>query len=143
MAARGMTPEPGSEPDSDPPPALEPAKFAALVSEATDDQLEQGLAANRDVVLAEIFRAMPQRLRRDKVGGLDVAIDWVIGGRSDGGSDRYQVVIADGECSVARDGGRKPAVTFTVGAVDFVKLVSGNVSGPQRSCSASSRSAET
>jgi hypothetical protein len=116
---------------SDDEQLMEPEEFANLVREATDEQIAQGIAVNRELILAGIFESMPARLNRDRVPSGQFVAEWRITEREDGGSDRWQVVIAERECSVVRDGGLEPDVTFTLGPTDFIKLVTGNASGPR------------
>jgi len=111
--------------------AMDPADFAALVRGATDEQLEQGIAANRTEILEQIFAAMPARVNAARVAGVSAVADWEISGLGDGGVDRYRVVIRDGRCAVMREGDEPADVTFRLGPVDFVKLVGGRVSGPE------------
>lgn len=115
------------EPDT---PEIDPAQYAALVRDATDEQLREGLQANRDLILGEIFRAMPTRLSPRLTRDVSVVAEWRIGDRPDGGTDRWQVIIRDGTCTVARDGDEPADVAFSVGPVDFVRLVTGNAEGP-------------
>ena len=112
-------------------PLMDPAEYAALVRDATDEQLAAGMAANRDLILEQIFAAMPSQLNTEAAAGVTLVADWKILDRPDGGFDRWQITIADGTCTVVRDGNRDPEVTFAVNAVDFVKLVTGNANGPK------------
>ena len=112
------------------PPELEADQYASLVAGATDDQLAEGLAQNREVLLDQVFRRMPERFRADKAGDTRAVIEWRIRGPEGQEPDRWQVEIEKGTCRTVRDGSAEPTVTFTVGAVDFVKLVTGNASGP-------------
>ena len=111
-------------------PAIDAEQYAALVAEASDEDLKRGLAENRELVLGEIFRRMPERFAPDKAGDLEAVIEWRVGGRPDGAYDRWQLTIRDGECTVTPEGDAEPTVSFTVGAVDFLKLVTGNANGP-------------
>jgi putative sterol carrier protein len=110
---------------------MDPERFAELVREATDDQLAEGMAVNREVILEQIFNRMPESLDADRARDLDAVIEWQITGRPNGGVDRFQVVISNGECHVEREGSAEPRVTYTLGPVDFVRLVTGNVPGPK------------
>lgn len=112
-------------------PALDPAQFAQLIGGASDEQIQEGLATNRDMILGEIFRRMPEQLDRERTQNVDAVVEWQITGRPDGGTDRYRLVIKHGTCELERDGSAEPAVTYAIGPVDFLKLVSGNASGPQ------------
>jgi predicted lipid carrier protein YhbT len=111
-------------------PELDADQYASLVAGATDEQLEEGLAQNRAVLLDQVFQRMPKAFRPDKAGDLNAVIEWRIRGAGDGDPDRWQVVIENGACRALRDGDAEPTVSFTVGAVDFIKLVTGNASGP-------------
>ena len=58
-------------------------------------------------------------------------IHWRIGGRSDGGADEYETVIRDGACEAHRGlAPEEPRVAFAIDGADFLKLVTGNVAGP-------------
>lgn len=116
-----------SEPDA---PLIDPAQYAALVRDASDEQLQAGMEANREMILEEIFRTMPSRLSPRVGGDVSVVAEWRIRGRPDGGVDRWQVTIRDRSCRVTRDGEAHPDVVFSVGPVDFVRLVTGNAKGP-------------
>jgi putative sterol carrier protein len=111
-------------------PAIDAEKYASLVAGASDEDLERGLAENRELLLGEIFKRMPERFAPDKAGDLDAVVEWRIGGRPDGGHDRWQLTINDRTCTVASGGDAEPTVTLSVAAVDFLKLITGNASGP-------------
>jgi hypothetical protein len=110
---------------------MSPDAFAKIVSGASDEQLATGLAVNRELILTELFRQMPDSLDAAAVGELRAVVHWRIGGREDGGHDVWQVTIADGGASVQRDGPDQPTVTYTIDALDFVKLVAGVHEGPE------------
>jgi putative sterol carrier protein len=111
-------------------PEIGADEYAALVAGASDDDLERGVAENRDLLLGEIFKRMPERFRADKAGDLEAVIEWRIKGRPDGGHDRWQLTISHGACSVTPEGEDDPTVSLSVGAVNFLKLITGNASGP-------------
>jgi putative sterol carrier protein len=111
-------------------PEIDADQYAALVAEASDEDLERGVAENRDLLLGEVFKRMPDSFRADKAGDLDAVLEWRIRGAVGGGHDRWQLAIRNGACSVVRDGDEEPTVTFTIGPVEFLKLITGNASGP-------------
>ena len=115
---------------SDDVPEIDADQYAALVADASDEDLERGLAENRELLLGEIFRRMPEQFRPDRAGDLDAVIEWRVRGRPDGGDDRWQLTIRNGACAVVPGGDEEPTVAFTIGPVDFVKLITGNASGP-------------
>lgn len=110
---------------------MSPDAFAQIVRGASDDQLAEGLRVNRELILTELFRQMPDNLDRAAVGDLRAVVHWRIGGREDGGHDVWQITIAGGAAAVERDGGDQPTVTYTIDALDFVKLVAGIHEGPE------------
>ena len=111
-------------------PEIDAEQYAALVAGASDEDIERGLTENRDLLLGEIFTRMPERFRADKAGDLDAVIDWRIKDRPGGGDDRWQLTIRNGACAVVPNGDEEPTITFTIGPVDFLKLITGNASGP-------------
>ena len=116
---------------ADSSPLIDPAQYAALVRNTPDDQLAAGLRTNRDLILGQIFGQMTEHLDPDRARDADAVIEWRIGGRDDGGHDRYQVIVSRGTCSIEREGDREPSATFTIGPVEFLRLVTGNVNGPE------------
>ena len=76
--------------------------------------------------------------------GIDAIVDWKIFDRPDGGYDHWRIEIADAACRVHDEPDERPArVTFRIKPVDFLKLVTGNASGPQMFITGSSRSRAT
>lgn len=110
--------------------ALTPEAFARIVRDASDEQLAAGLLANRELILAEVFRQMPGNLDGAAAADVDAVVEWRIGGRDDGGHDAWQVTVRDGRARVERGAAAEPDVVFEVGAVDFLRLVAGAVEGP-------------
>jgi putative sterol carrier protein len=109
---------------------IPPDQFAALIAQASDDQIAEGMQVNRALLLEEIFGRWPDQFDPARASGVNAVIEWQIT-NPEGGEDRWQIEIRDGACSVGRDGGAEPDVTFRVGPVDFVKLIAGAESGPK------------
>ncbi|MEU7757239.1 SCP2 sterol-binding domain-containing protein [Micromonospora sp. NPDC049171] len=103
-----------------------PKEFAQLVKSTPDDKIAQVMSGDlRDKVLGEVFGRMPALFRADRAGSTNAVIHWVITGRPDGGSDTYEVVIADGACVVNETPQHDPKLSLTMGPVEFLKIVSG------------------
>lgn len=112
------------------PESVDPAAFAREVGRAPDDQLRAGLAGPfRKVVLDGVFERMTAQLDRQRARGVDAVVHWRLRGRPGGGDDLYELVIADGACSVSKEPTRAPRLTLALDAVDFLKLATGNASG--------------
>lgn len=107
--------------------SVDPAEFPKIVKSTPDKKLAEVMAGDhRGPVLDQIFGRFPSQFRPDRAGSTSAVIHWVIGGRADGGSDTYQVVIDNGTCTTSSEADQDPRLTITVGAVDFLKVVSGN-----------------
>ncbi|MCG5466930.1 SCP2 sterol-binding domain-containing protein [Micromonospora sp. NPDC053740] len=103
-----------------------PKEFAQLVKSTPDDKIAQVMSGDmRDKVLGEVFGRMPSLFRADRAGSTNAVIHWIITGRPDGGSDTYEVAIADGTCVVNQTPQHDPKLSLTMGPVEFLKIVSG------------------
>jgi putative sterol carrier protein len=107
--------------------SVDPKQFAQLVKNAPADQLMAVMQGDdRGKVLDTIFGRMPALFRADRAGSTNAVIHWNVGDRPDGGVDTYELVIADGACTLSPEPANDPKLSLTVGAVDFLKVVSGN-----------------
>jgi len=108
--------------------AVDPEEFARTISKTPDDQLRQAMESEmRDQIIGEIFKRMEQHYRG---GNQSAVIHWRITGRPDGGEDHWEVVVAEGTCSTSPEPASEPRATLKLDGVNFLKLVSGNASGP-------------
>jgi putative sterol carrier protein len=112
-------------------PAIDPAEFASLVAEASDDQLKEGLATNRDQILGEIFSRMPERFDPQRAAEVDAVVEWRIRDRPGGGHDEWHLLIEDGACRVVEGPADSPTVTLEISPLNFIKLITNNASGPR------------
>ncbi|HEU5109956.1 MAG TPA: SCP2 sterol-binding domain-containing protein [Micromonosporaceae bacterium] len=115
-------------PDFDPSAfsSVDPQQFAQLVKSTPDDKLKEVMRSEeRGKILDEIFSRFPKLFRADRAGATNAAIQWHITERPDGGTDEYEVVIADGTCVVNNPPQHDPKLTLTMAPVDFLKIVSG------------------
>jgi putative sterol carrier protein len=113
------------------PSIVQPEQFAALVRDATDDQLEEGFRENREILLEEIFRRMPEQFDAERAAGVEAVIEWEITGPEPDAADRWQLAIRDGRCTCVRGAEAEPDVVYRIAPVDFVKLITGVESGPK------------
>jgi len=110
---------------------IPPDQFADLIAQASDEQIAEGMTANRGLLLQEIFNRWPDQFRAEAARDVNALIEWRIT-RPEGGEDRWQLRLAGGACTVSQDpDDKEPDVTFTIGPVDFVKLIAGVESGPK------------
>lgn len=107
--------------------SADPKQFAQLVKNSSNDDLAKLVAGdNRGKVLNEVFTRMPNLFRADRAGSTSAVIHWTIGDGPDGSTDTYELVIADGKCVLSPSPEHEPKLALTLGAVDFLKVVSGN-----------------
>jgi putative sterol carrier protein len=97
------------------------------VKSTPDAQIAQVMQSDlRGKILDEVFGRMPASFRPDRAGSTNAVIHWTITGRPDGGADTYEVVIADGACTLSDSPQKEPRLTLTLGPVEFLKVVSSN-----------------
>ena len=105
--------------------------FASLIASASDEQLAAAMSGpGREAALREIFRRMAEHVDPQRARGHEAVVHFQIRGRPDGGYDHFEVVVHDGQCTVSDTPGQEPRVTVKLGAVDFLKLITNQASGP-------------
>jgi putative sterol carrier protein len=106
---------------------MDAKEFAQLVKSTPDAELKQVMQSDRrGPILDQIFERMPGLFRPERAASLNAVIHWIIGDRPDGGADTYELVIANGTCELSPKPEHEPKLALTLGAVDFLKVVSGN-----------------
>jgi putative sterol carrier protein len=111
--------------------AVDAAEFALNISKVSDEQLDEAMGSEmRPTILSEVFRRMEEHFRADRAANVDAVIHWRIGGGPGGAEDHYEVVVRDGSLSYTDEPVEEPRVTFRMDGATFLRLVSGNASGP-------------
>ena len=111
--------------------AVDPEEFAKNISKASDDDLRQAMSSPlRPTILNEIFNRMEQHFRAEAAGSVDAVIHWRIGGGPNDSENRYEVVVRGGALTYTDEPSEEPRVTFKMDGATFLKLVTGNASGP-------------
>lgn len=112
------------------PAALDPEAVSAAIDGVRTEHLAAVMAGGfRRLVLAEVFGRFPEFLIPEKAARTKVALGFTIGGRRDGGVDRYVVRIDAGECTVIADAGVEEPVdaTLILEGHEFLRLVLGHL----------------
>jgi putative sterol carrier protein len=108
----------------------DPSQLAGLVSTLSDKELDEVMRSELRVqVLDEVFRRMGEHFRPEKANGQNVTVRFVITGNPNGESDTWQALVRDGVCTTTKDLSENPRTTITVGAVPFLRLVTGAAGG--------------
>ena len=111
--------------------AVDPEEFAKNISKASNDDLKAAMSSPlRPTILNEIFSRMEEHFRADQAGNVDAVIHWRIGGGPNDSENRYEVVVRNGALSYTDEPSEEPRVTFKMDGATFLKLVTGNASGP-------------
>jgi putative sterol carrier protein len=111
--------------------AVDAAEFARNISNLSDEQLAEAMSSDmRPTILNEVFSRMEQHFRPERAANVDAVIHWRIGDGPGGSEDHYEVVVRDGSLSYRDQPSEEPRVTFTMGGATFLRLVTGNASGP-------------
>jgi putative sterol carrier protein len=132
LAVGGVFRVPGSDNVAVDPSALDPVDVAVAVAKVKDAHLRSVMAGGlREVILAEVFRRLPDFVHAEKARGHDLAVGFKIGGRTDGEFDRYVVRLSDGAATVRRidegDDPRDRDATLALDGAQFLKLVTGRL----------------
>lgn len=110
---------------------VDETQLVQIVAGATDQQLDELMASEaRQDILDDIFRRMAEHVDQDRVRDVTAVVHWKIYDRPEGGYDHYEVVFEGGTCTVSQSPSREAAVTLKLKPANFLKLVSGNASGP-------------
>jgi predicted lipid carrier protein YhbT len=114
------------------PMALDPVDVSAAIAGVKDAHLHAVMAGGiREVVLAEVFRRLPGYVHPEKAMRHRLAVAFKIGGRPDGGADRYVVTLREGRAVVERVHGDEPGperdATIALNGAQFLKLVTGHL----------------
>lgn len=86
----------------------------------------------RAQVFEEILRRVPGHVDPQRAAGVDTLVRFeVTGAGTAQEADSFDARFHDGRCEVSREPLGTPEVTLTLNAVDFLRMVTGGVSGTQ------------
>jgi putative sterol carrier protein len=109
------------------PATMDPREFARLVKATSTAELRRLMQGERrSAILDRIFTDMPAVFRADRAGSIDAVIHWSVGDRPGGEADTYELRIAGGTCVLSAAPAHSPKLAMTIGAVDFIRMVTGN-----------------
>ena len=112
---------------------MDAEQLAAMAGQLTEEQMSEAMGdeANRKTVLDEIFKRMAEHVDPSKIEGTDAIIHFTITEKPGGGEDTYEAVIKDGAVTVNNPPStEEPKVAIIAPPVPFLKLVTGQESGP-------------
>ena len=109
------------------------AELAALASKASDEELAAAMsdAPTRKKILGEIFGRMADHADPAQIKDVDAIVQFKINDAPGGGVDTYEAVIKDGSITVNDEPTTdSPKMAISADPVPFLKLVTGQESGP-------------
>jgi putative sterol carrier protein len=107
-------------------------QLAAMMGQVSDEELAEGMSnpEGRKLVLDEIFKRMADHVEPTQID-IDAVVHFKITDAPGGGDDIREVVIKDGTVAISEEPTTdQPKVAITTGPVHFLKLVTGQLSGP-------------
>ena len=109
-----------------------PRDFARIVKDLPTARIAELMSGTqRRRVLDEVFGRMHTLFKPDAAAGRDALIRWRITAPDGGPDDVYETHIGGGACTVMPERtDREPQLRLTMAAPEFLRLVSGNASGP-------------
>jgi putative sterol carrier protein len=121
---------PGSDAVAVDPTSLDPVDVSTAIKGVAREHLAEVMGGDfREIVVGEVFRRFPEFLDARKAERQRLHIGFRIGGRPDGGADRYLVHVLEGSCTVERDpgDGAQRDATLLLDGPDFLRLVTGHI----------------
>jgi putative sterol carrier protein len=128
-----MAQEEGSAPALGAIDGADASQLAAMVGQVPDEQLAEGMAhpEGRKLVLDEIFKRMGEHVEPHQIEDVDAVVHFRITDAPGGGMDVYEVVIRERRVHVSDEPTvESPRTAITMAPVPFLKLVTGQQSGP-------------
>ena len=108
----------------------DPAQLAEAIKGLSEEQLDEQIKAmGEDTVLDAIFDRMPEAFIADRAQGVNSTIQYDI--KTSEGVKTYSVAFQNGTCTTSKGPAQDPRLTLGVGITDFVRLIFGQVEGPQ------------
>jgi putative sterol carrier protein len=110
---------------------IDSASFSSWVRSASNAELSAVISADREPLLEEIFSRMEEHFDPAAAGDLNTVIEWRILDGPGGAVDCYQAHIAEGTCTVKRNGTQPAGLTIHIRPAEFLRVITGAVSGPR------------
>jgi putative sterol carrier protein len=112
------------------PTALDPVDVATAVATTSGKHMRAVMEGGfRPIVLEEVFRRFPDFVDTGKARTMQLSVGFRIGGRRDGGVDRYCVHIEEGACIIETEPpeGQRRDATISIDGADFLRLATGQL----------------
>jgi len=105
-----------------------PEGLRALIAGRSDDEINAGLkATGAERALDAVFDGMVRAFLPEKAGAQTAVVQYDV--TSPEGKHSYQLRVEGGRCTVTKGASSPPRVTLALGAPDFLRLVTGKLTG--------------
>jgi 2-enoate reductase len=108
---------------------MSPEAFKALFTAKTDEEILTTVKGNEEVLLDGVFDSMKAAFDPSKAAGQSAVIQYVID--SPAGEMNYQLNVEEGTCEIAKGPAESPRVTLALNLPDFLRMMTGELSGMQ------------
>ncbi len=106
--------------------SMDPDRFAQLVAQANDEQLELAMQGPlRTVMLDEIVNRMQDEFVPERANEVDAVFQFNITGAPSGKPDVYQIKVRDNKCSTSKGTPEEATVSVEIDAVNFLRMATG------------------
>lgn len=106
---------------------MSPDELVRLIRGMPEAELTRVLGGpDRQSVLDAVLTRLPELFRPEKAQGVRSTVQLrITGGPAEHPEDSYELVIADGRCSLSERPGSSPDAALSMGPVELARLISG------------------
>ena len=107
----------------------DPADVLRQVRAADDEEIAEALSGpDRDQILRNVFGLMARYVDPERARGTDAVLHFKVWDKPDGGYDHYELVFADGVCTLSEEPEHEATLTVKGRAADLLRLAVGEAS---------------
>ena len=111
-------------------PQTQANELAALVEGHSDEDINAAVSKDGvDKVLGQIFDGMASAFVPEAAAGQNAIVQYDVSAPD--GTHSYQLVVANGKCTVHKGAGDPARVTLGLSLPDFLRLIAGKLDGMQ------------
>ena len=106
-----------------------PAELKTMIQGKSDQEINSAIESiGVDTAMDRIFKGMEDAFLPEKAAGQNVVVQWDIA--TPEGERTYNVTFENGVCKTARGAAPQPRVSLRAAVPDFLRVITGEVSGP-------------
>ena len=110
-------------------PTMSPDEFNEAFTGKTDEEIIALTQGNEEALLDGVFDGMQAAFNPGAAADDSAVIQYTIDSRA--GEMSYQLIVADGACTLAKGPAEDPRVTLAFNLPNFLRMVTGELNGMQ------------